>query len=144
MKEGNPQNGPLDENRDFHKIRKQKKKSTIDGKKIQRFRTMKTEAIEKAAQRSINNTNGQKEPWNFFIGSRTKHVSREQSSLKVNGTVIANPEDIVQMDYAGMVWSHCPTHKFTLQMKGQWESSIMSGSHLCVPRNKTVVSKTIL
>jgi hypothetical protein len=25
MKEGNPQNGPLDENRDFHKICKQKR-----------------------------------------------------------------------------------------------------------------------
>ena len=54
-----------------------------------------------------------------FYYLQEKHVSRENSSLKLNGTVITNPEDIVRTDYAGMVWSHCPTHNFTLQMKGQ-------------------------
>ena len=61
---------------------------------------------------------GKMNPETFYY-LQEKHVSRENSSVKVNGTAITNPEDIVWTDYAGMVWSHCPTHNFTLQMKGR-------------------------
>jgi hypothetical protein len=61
---------------------------------------METEAREKAAQMKINNFyrsgTGNKNPETFYC-IKEKHASREISSLKVNVTVITDPEEIVRV-----------------------------------------------
>jgi hypothetical protein len=59
---------------------------------------------------------GKMNPETFYY-LQEKHVSRENSSVKVNGTVITNPEDIV---WTVQEWYGATAqHNFTLQMKGR-------------------------